>query len=170
MDGSETETQKTQDLDSILNEYETKTQPAPAKVEVDGLQEAVAFINDVKAEKEQSHIKESVNKIIGESGIDYDVAYGYLLAKANSDSAIDEAYKNSLSNPKEWEKVLSNLSGELKEKFPDIDRKATEDTEEMVAAVTGSKQSTKAPDESPNYSGMSNQEFQKELDKLGITM
>lgn len=169
-DDSTTGAQGAQDLDSILNEYESKTRQEPPKS--DGLESKVDQIYQVfqqqEQEKTEADINAAVTSVKGDIDIDPDLVRGYLEVTASKDKDFQKAFENRKSNPTQWNKALEKVQGTFNEMFSKIDRKATEDTQDLVSAVTGSNQSKPRPEEAPDYSKMSNAEFNAEMRKLGI--
>lgn len=164
---SATEANGAQDLDSILNEYDSKTRVEPKQS--DGLESKVDHIYQAfqaqEQERTEADINAAVGTIKGEVDIDPDLIRGYLEVTASKDKDFAQAFQNRKSDPTAWNKHLSKAQERFNEMFSKIDRKATEDTQELVSAVTGSNQSKPRPEGAPDYSNMSDQEFQAELRK-----
>ena len=171
MDDSTTGADGIQDMDSILNDYESKTQPKQSAPE--GWDKVVSFIDEARAEKEarlaeetRVEIESAYKPMAEEYGIDEDLAHGFLLAQADRNPDIAKAFESRKSDPAGWQKALESVKGKLAEKMQNIDRKATDDTNQMVAALTGSNKTKSKSDEAPKYEKMSDAEFNKAVSDL----
>ena len=163
-----------QDVDSILNDYESKTQPQPASAP-EGWDKVVSFVDQELAEKEarlakeeQADIESAYKSIKGETDIDDDLAHGFLLAEAAKNADVAKAFEARKSNPEGWAKALEGISAKLQDKISNVDRKATDDTNSMVAALTGSNKTNSKPDEAPDFTKMDDAEFNKAMKQYNL--
>jgi len=91
---------------------------------------------------------------------------GWINARADDDPRLAQAWVNRHNNPKQFEKVVTQLGRDFQKKFSKMpDKGATEDRDAVTAAVRGA--STRAPaGQAPDFSRMTDREFQAEKDKL----
>ena len=163
----------TQDLDSLLQEFETSAKPAPAPQAVPASQNAELAevkreLADIRFQREIEPILKGVRGDIPSDVISDAEFIDLLDGRAKRDPALRNAYAERQANPRKWAQIQKALNAEYTKKFqPRVDAAATADKEAVAAAVRGT--STKAPEEkAPSYGSMNNSEFQKELAKHGV--
>lgn len=161
------DTEQSQDLDSILNEYESKTQPQPESNELNEKVDKIyeAFQTQQQQETE-ADIEAAVNTVKGELDVDPDFIRGYLEVTASKDEEFKNAFLNRKASPAKYQQALGKIQEKITENFSRLDKKATQDTQEMVAAVSGNSQSNEQPEQAPDYSKMSDADFQKALENI----
>lgn len=167
------------DLDTLLKEFETTTEPAKTQPEQkaeaatttkadDGtsgrLQQVESFIFRQDMDKTIKAVRGDIAPEIA----DDDLVEAFIDAQARKNPALARAWTNRYANPKAFEKVVGALSKDFGKKFSQLpDRQATEDRSAVTAAVRGA--STKAPEgKAPDYHKMSNAELDKEWEKFGV--
>lgn len=163
----ETQDAQDQSLEELLAEFEGETIPEPTKTDEapDPMKRIEELEQNLAREKTEQEISGLVSRIKGEDDIDPVLIRGVLNAKADSDPNLLKAFENKNTNPKAWKQVEGKLAEDIRSMLgPRIDQRVTEDVAAITAAVRGS--STKAPDPTtPNYSAMSDAEFEAEKRK-----
>lgn len=165
------------DLDSALATFDAETRPAAtaapdkAQPQVDpGIlaraQEIVTTAEQVQFRADMNETIKSVRGQLDANLLDDEFVEGWLNAKATKDPRLGRAWLERHQKPKDFEKVTKGLARELAQKFSKLpDRQATEDREAVTAAVRGT--STRAPEgKPPDFSKMSNSEFEAAKEKL----
>lgn len=167
------------DLDKLLNEFSEQTQPItdstpePKAVDNDTENRLAGMERTLQEWQFQQEMQPVVEKVRGEIPEDVfsnDEIIDWLDGQAKRDQRLRDAWLNKGTNPGKWNKIVTQLGGELAKKFEKLpDKEATEDREAVANAVRGSQ--SKAPEggEDPKYGKMTNQEFAKDVeDKYGF--
>jgi len=166
------------DLDSLLKEFDTETKPAAGskpepKPGADDLQAATAEVFQARDEIRNARYRQDMDKTVADIRGDLDPEFAdndfveaWLDAQARKDQRLAQAWVNRNANPKQFDKVKAELGRALKAKFSKLpDRQATDDRAAVTAAVRGA--SNRAPEnKAPDFSKLSDNDFQKEKDKL----
>lgn len=168
------------DLDTLLAEFDqgqspaaASTQPAQQQATGDDLKVVAEEVRAWRTERQQETFKrdmgETIKKVRGDLDaelFDDSLVRGYVNARADEDPRLAQAWVNRHTNPKAFNRVVEQLGREFRQKWSKMpDRQATEDHAAVTAAVRSA--STRAPDAPPpDFSRMSNSEFQAEKDKL----
>lgn len=172
------------DLDTLLKEFETsgagattQTQPEQktgADDETDvakRLQELESRQKQWEAEQNEAKIKQEVDALVanirGDSNVSDRIIRGWIDQRARENPKLGDIYFRG--SAKERERLTATMAREFHKEFSgsSVDGRATEDREAVTAAVRGA--STKAPEgKAPDYSKMTDAEFAKEKEKLGL--
>lgn len=170
------EAESAPDLDSILQQYdaeaskaETTAQPTPETATIPDLKAINARINEfenrVAMEDYKKDMGEFVKKVRGEldSDIFDDVMIeAFVDAQARKDPRLTKAWLNRKTDPKSIEKIAKAMNKSFSDKFSRLtDRKITEDTEAVVAAVRGASTKTPGQDKPVDFKKLSDREFNK---------
>ena len=170
------EAETAQDLDSILNEYESaqETPQQQAEPDVKSLAERLsAFEQKQAAEQTQKDINNAITTV--KDGLDApipdEIIEGLLYAKADKNAKFRQAWNERHTNPTGFNKVLKAVQADLKKQFSSLpDKGVNEDREALASAVRGSKSTTV---ETQDFDGkkianMSDREFRKSLRDMGL--
>lgn len=170
------------DLDKLLSEYETGTQQTPAAAaspqpgQTAGADDLKALTEQVKGlltenqnAKFRRDMDATLKNIRGELDSEFfDDAFveSWIDAQARKDPRLSTAWNERDGNPRQFQKVVGQLSRDFAKKYGKLpDKAATEDREAVTAAVRGA--STKVPEgQPPNYASMTDAELAREKDKL----
>jgi hypothetical protein len=165
---ADSDTGQSQDLDSILNEYDSKTQPPQAESQAN---DKLDKIYEAFQAQEQERLEQDINAAVEtvNNEVDPDLVRGFLEIHASKDEDFKNAFANRKANPQKYQQALNKAKEAFNERVEKIvskiDRKATEDTQEMVAAVSGNSSSKSEP-EQPDFAKMSDEDFQKALSEI----
>lgn len=170
------ETSAPDELDQLLSEYdqETKSEQPQPEVKPEQVNEVVGWVQQQRQQQEKQEFEADVKSAVDsirESTEDLDVPLsdkvikGFLFAQAEEDPKIGEAFQKRKENPKAWNAALNRAKKALREEFS-VDQRATQDREAVAAAVRGANQKQPEPDEGPDVSAMSDQEFAQYKMKL----
>ena len=176
---------KTDDLDALLEQYRRETgsteqpQSKPAASEppaaIEALRSQVAALEQQVASERMGKELDELAKGVRAAGDlpDYlsdDDIIGILDRRAALDPALAKAWVDSRTSPRSRSALIKALGTELGKKFAKargVDEQATADREAVAASVRGNN---KAPEgKAPDYAKLSDNEFRKECEKLGIT-
>lgn len=166
------------DLDAVLKEFDTAVPAATSKPEpkqgaepdLKVLAEQVkGFVSEANAIRFRTDMDKTIADIRGDLDpdiADNDLVESWLDVQARKDPRLAKAWADRNANPKQFDRVKAELGKALKAKFSKLpDRQATEDREAVTAAVRGA--SNRAPEtKAPDFSKLSDNDFQKEKDKL----
>jgi DNA-binding ferritin-like protein len=163
------------DIDSLIGQYEqgtqqqdTQSQSAQQGSVPEGFEDVVNFARSFQQEKQEQAIQEVVKTVKGDYQLGDELVRGYIEVEASKDKTIADAFANRVADPKAWQAKQSQLMEGFKKQFPTIDEKATQDTNELMAAVAGSKETNPGPDQAPAYEKMSDADFRKETFNMGF--
>lgn len=165
------------DLDTLLNQFEQE-QPKPEakpktepeqKLDTAAIRRLETLEKSLAEDRFQKSIKPVIERVRGDIPAEVlgdDEILDLLDGKAKRDPRLQQAWLNRDKNPSAWAKIEQNLGKELSKKFSKLpDQDATEDRNAVAVAVRGA--STKAPEgKPPNFSKMSDNEFQAEKEKM----
>lgn len=143
------------DLDSLLKEFESSSEPKPKATEEqpkqeqpkDGgdkrLDEVYGFIQEEQRRRARDEFtrdfSETVKNVKGDLAVSDTIAKGFIHAMAEQDPRIAKAFVNRASNPETWKKVQGELNKALTREFEgQPDKRLTEDREAVAAAVRNS--------------------------------
>lgn len=152
-------------LDDIFNEYDEKSgdteqrqQKTESSRESSGL--TPEEIEEIRAERQRKAVDSAIRDVKGDDDWDDELVEGILHARAVRDPRISEAFMNRSRNPERWQSVAKAIRKDIAKKLSPVDQRATDDHEAVAAAVRGA--STKAPEEeAPDFSGMTDSEFER---------
>lgn len=170
------------DLDTLLASFDDQTKPKPKS----GSDAATAPAREQQSgtathDPQQTHdpvareyiFRQDMDKTIKNVRGDLDAEFfddtfveSWIDAQARQDPRLHQAWLNRQANPKQFQKVVETLGRNFAKKYSKLpDKGVTEDREAVSNAVRGA--STKAPEgKAPDYSRLSNNEFQAEKDRL----
>ena len=166
----------TDDLDSLLAQYEkeavSETSSTPGQTGEAQDQQLAGKIDALEQSLVQMASKADMDATINAIRGDLDpevfddvFVEAWLNAQATTDPRLATAWTNRQNNPKQFAKVKAELGRNFSKKFTSLPNKeATDDREVVAAAVRGA--STKAPEgKTPDYSGLSDQEYASQVEK-----
>lgn len=163
--------QNTDDLDTLLSQYEQEVRPSPPEPQYQPQYEQQPqtdpFLEKVKQKMFNDEVNATVDAVVGDMKVPRRVAIGWLDQMARENPAIQRAWLNKDNDPRTWKRFEKTLSAEMKKEFASfqIDEAATADKEAVAAAVRGA--SNKAPVEpAPNLGSMSDAQLQKYKEQL----
>ena len=159
-------------LDTLLSEYDKPDQeqqtPKPTAQD-DDIQSVVQWAKS-QQEREirdstQRDLKAATELMKEAAGdvpvkIPDEVFEGVLYKRADNDPRIMKAWLNRAANPDGWSKVIRSLGKEIAKQFVPTDQKATESWD-AVRSATHSASTSKAGSDAPNFSAMTDAEFQR---------
>lgn len=170
------------DLDTLLNEFDEGTKPAPAATQPERKPEAasetkeasadiLAAASEIRQERFQRDMTATIKDVRGDLPSDLyddDFMQAWIDTQAKKDPRLANAWVNRNNNAQQFARVKAALGKEFAKRYGKLpDRQATEDREAVTAAVRGA--STKAPEgKAPDYSKMTDAEFASEKAKLGL--
>lgn len=170
---------KGDDLDTLLSQYETETAPKPSTPDPKPEQKASTAqdpdILEVKAQlaelsndRFRGDMDKTIAKVRGELDAQFyddEFVEAYVDSQARKDPRLQKAWQDRRANPKQFDRVITELGRNFSKKYGKLpDKAATEDRETVAAAVRGA--STRAPEgKAPDFSGMSNPEYRKTIEK-----
>ncbi len=168
--------QKSDDLETLLAEYEKETgssseQKTETKSE-DGVsrEEFEALRQELSNREYQTDLGKTISAVRGDLPSEqFDDAFmdAWLNARAKEDPRIATAWMQRHDDPKKFERVIGGLNKQFAGKygkFSGRDEDATSDREAVAAAVRG--QSNKAPEEqAPDYKSVSDNAFREDVKK-----
>jgi hypothetical protein len=160
-------------LDSLLDEFKQKTEPQKPAVSTEDFSEVVQYVKQQQVESVKKETEEGISSAVAsiKEGLDVSVPdraiRGMLFDLAESNEEFVNAFNNRNNNPQAWNKVLKAFQKEVADEFQ-IDPGATNDREALKQAVHSSKSETQPTEEQPDYSKMSDADFQKALNDLGL--
>ena len=168
-DAAETSARETDDLDALLKEYETSARPPETQPEPKAAPQKTdsgAELSDVRQYIFNQDMEKTIGKVRGGLDPDYfddKLVKGWINEQAIDDPRLATAWQQRYANPKQYQKVVDQLSQKFAKKYGKMhDREATENREVVAAAVRGA--STKAPEhKAPDYSNMSNPEYRQKV-------
>lgn len=173
------------DLESLLKEFDTSTQPkteptptpaqqpGAAPISQDALKRLETLEKTLADDRFQKAIAPVIQTVRGDIPKDVmtdEEIQDWMEGRAKRDPRLTQAWIDRDKNPQAWGKVQAGLRTELSKKFSKLpDANATEDRDAVTAAVRGA--STKAPEgKAPDFSKASNQDFRNEVEqKWGYT-
>lgn len=176
-----TSARKDDDLDTLLNEFDTEqpkpsptvATPEPKTEAADESKVVLEQMRGVLSEHQQRQFRQDMNETVKNVRGDLDPEFfdddfveAWLDARARKDTRLQAAWNNRHAKPKEFQKIVEGLGSDFTKKHGKMpDKNATEDRAAVADAVRGS--STSAPaGKAPEYSKMTPGEFQAEKDKL----
>ncbi len=180
----ETETQDTEetespDLDSLLSEYESSSEDSQETTETKSDDDLAEIRRELKEIRERDIRKEtrqaldeavSQVKEFGELEMDDFLVEGAIHKLASENPKLVQAFQNRGSDPDGFKKVLKGVADTIKSKSKTPDKKLTEDSEAVRAAVRGQGENIEQGSEKPDPAklrGMTNREFEEYKRSLG---
>ena len=166
------------DLDSLLREYEEKTEPkVEPQANPDKIAKVLSYIEEQEARQAEQALNDAITNSVKtvKSGLDlgFEMPDKYIEGILHSIAAKDKRFLNAFqqrdSNPSGWEKALKAVSKDMQKDFAAVDHQATQDREAVTSAIRGAKQST-AQDETfdeKSVAKMSMDQLYKEFPELG---
>lgn len=165
------------DLDTLLDQFKQE-QPEPEakpktepeqKLDTGAVKRLETLEKTLAEERFQRSIQPVLKRVRGDIPAEVlgdDEILDLLDGRAKRDPRLQQAWLNRDKNPAAWSKIEQNLGRELSKKFSKLpDQGATDDREAVAAAVRGA--STKAPEgKPPDFSKMSDNQFQAEKEKM----
>lgn len=183
--GSEADAARTQgdDLENLLAVYDEQTRPAAtqkppaaaAQTQTNASDDRIRALEGIaqqwQQDKFRTEIDSTVKDIRGDMDpetFDNEFVEAWLDGRAKKDDRLQQAWLQKEANPRQWNRIKSELGREFKKKFDRVpDRAVTEDREAVVAAVRGA--STKAPPEqAPNFGAMTDAELRQYTRQWGF--
>ena len=162
------------DLDSILNEYETETkEEAKPQQQAEIKPEDIEFIKDFQRETARKQTAEDIASAVSmvSDGLDFgsedltkEVVEGVLYKRVENDPRMLNAFMSRRQNPSGWSKVLNAVKGELKSKM--VDQKTTKDWNALESAVHSANTSKPQEDTPKPLHKMSWHEAQAEKRRI----
>lgn len=169
------ETSKQDDLDSILNEWESGEPAQPAQAPATSVDDIVAQV-EAKVTAKYEYEK-TVNSLHGQlSDLPFDVTPEFIGAwlneRAQRNPTLNKAYTEKTVNPQGWKKVEAKLVEDFKSHFQPKEQVSTADSDRQAAVDFVRGSSTKEIPEDPmtdeKVAQMDDQEFAEYQKKLGI--
>lgn len=169
------------DLDSLLASYDgqqTEKPTPPAKPETTGdgtpdlkalTEQVQGLLSETQRQTFQRDMAETVKAVRGNLDaeiFDDQIVEAWMDAQARNDPRLNQAWLDRHKNPKQFQKVVEGLGRAFEKKYGKalVDKGATEDRAAVASAVRGA--STQAPEgKAPNFSAMSDREFEAEKAK-----
>lgn len=170
------------DLEALLKDFDAAT-PKPAtanptpepgpELDLKSLASKVenidGFMREQNAQSFKRDMKTTVDEVRGDldpSIFDDKIVQAWIDVQAQEDDRLSQAWQNRHADPKKFNAVKAALGKKLANQFAKMpDARATEDRATVAAAVRGA--STRAPEaKAPNFSVMSDNDFQAEKDKM----
>lgn len=160
------ESAQADDLDTLLSKYsqefdqETNTSEKASKDDdrVAQLEARLERYESTKVAEDVANAAKIIAEEIGENAPSQRVLKAMLNDMAIEDERLLKAFQNRHNDPQTWNKILKSASKEIKKEFPNVDKNATESRAAVEAAVRGS---TQPSDDKPDFSKMSDAEFQQ---------
>ena len=160
------------DLDKLLNEYDTSTKPDPKPqpqqksaleqwAERKMFEEQIGEVNtsiSTAVEAIKGGLKDAPVQIADE------LIEGYLHRQAFKDPKVKQAFEQRNANPATWQQTLTEIGANLKN-VVSVDPDANAGRQAVEAAVKGSK-TTETTEEAPDYANMSDEDFMKATSNL----
>ena len=171
------ETAKIDDIDQLMAEFdETKKaespQPTPQPKTTEADSQLAARLEMLEAERQQEAFAKVVTDVRGDTGLDDDLAEGYIRARAAKDPRIEQAFQERSVNPEKWNRTQDLLKSDFKKRYGDMGRVDREVTEDKAAVRAAAKsQPTQPADDFPSdkeIREMSTEDFNKLQQKLGV--
>jgi len=154
-------------LDELLSQFDSNQEtPKPAEQpQASNIDDVVSYVNEERqrrqAEEEEADIKKAVTELqsgIKDGDLSYRMTRGFLEAYAVENPSVKKAFEYRHQNPRAWELAQRQALKELKDEIS-IDNKATQTSNDLAAAVHSA--STSMPEtETPNFSEMTDLQFQ----------
>ncbi len=159
------------DLDTLLNEYDEGTTTATPQPTPPDLAKVAAYVERQEQKELNEQIERDMNAAVtvlkGEvESLPERLLRGAIHDKAAEDSRFLAAYQNRTSNPAGWNKVLGALANEIKGELQPIDQQATDDSNAVIAAISGSSNTQPGPDIPPDYTKLSDNDFAKQMNEI----
>jgi hypothetical protein len=170
--GNDEQSAQADDLDELLKHYgkefdeDTKkpnTAKDPKEDKLTSIEERLAYFENKEI---QNDVENATSLVMEEIGEDVPVTKKMVKAllndMASDDPRLNDAFNKQHQNKEAWQKVLKAAAKSIKKEVLEfnVDRKLTDDQRAVTAAVMGSK-TTATSDDSPNFSKMSDAEFQQ---------
>lgn len=155
------------DLDKVLNEIDqdfdkdTKVPEKEADTKKDDISDLRSTVDYLTSQVESNDIEKAVESISGALDVQVSkrVIKAYLNDMAIDDPRVRKAFANRYKEPATWARVLKGATKAIRDEFSNLpDKQLTEDREALAATVRGSSR-TSSEDEPPNFSRMSDREF-----------
>ena len=157
-------------LDDVLNSLESEFEQGTAEPQQEPKPDSEPAQNTALEERlkvlERERMEADISgavSTIRDSGVNASprVIRAMLNEIADEKPAFASAFANRKSNPEGWTKALNAASREINRELGErIDPGVTEDTEALAAAVRGTSSATTTDDEAPDFSKMSDAEFE----------
>lgn len=152
-------------LDSFGKEFEQGTKVPevdPKTVEIGELKKTVDYLLNQTNSGEIEKAVDAVAKHLGEdSNLPKRAIRAMLNDMAIEDPRLRKAYDNRRNDPAGWNKVLKAAAKSIQSEFSGLpDKKLTDDREIVAATIRGASK-TSVEDEAPNFSKMSDSEYEE---------
>lgn len=154
-------------IDELLKQFDSPDpqpeQVAKTEIKADDIRDVVSFVKEDREdrlrEKTDKAISEAVTAVKGDLDLDDGLVKDLLFGKASTDPRFLKAFQMRHENPSGWKSVQTAFSKDLATRLgPKIDQNLTDDHAAVAAAVRS--QSTGSPDAAaPDFSSMSDYEF-----------
>lgn len=172
------------DLDTLMSEFDSQTtttpqapEPSQGAQQPTGLDEAVAFIHELKAKQAQEDLNkglgdavQAIKTEVGDAHSDQ-VVEGLLHVFAKENPGVVKAFEERGKNPANWDRTVKALLPKVQEALGGrVDRNVSQDREAISAAVRGA--TTIAPETqavtAEQIVNMDDKEFGKLLKDAGL--
>jgi hypothetical protein len=159
-------------LDNVLSEIDKEFEQVNQRHESDSETNDVQELRDRLSYLENQSTNTDINKAVQSisESIDKTVPQrairGMLNDMAVEDPRLARAFSNRYSDPKGWDRALKAASKEIRKELSDLpDKELNDDRKAVTNAIRGASKSSE--DEAPNFTKMSDVEFQEWKAKNG---
>lgn len=163
-------------LDTLLDQYDKATgtgeqQPQASTDTNNGLSAEVKKIQEHLAseayERDMGSVVKNVMNGIENPLVDEQFVKTWIESRAQADPRLTKAWTNRHADPAGFQKVVGQLGKQLHEKVGQVpDTNTTQYVDSMAAAVRGVQSNQPQTNSAPDYEGMSDEDFQKEVNNL----
>ena len=173
------ETAAVDDIDQLMAEFDAdkkadtpQSTPQPT-TDSKADDQLAARLEVLEAERQQEALAKVVTEVRGDTGLDDDLAEGYIRARAAKDPRIEQAFQERSLHPDRWRRTQEILKSDLKKlsgNIAKIDEQVTEDKAAVRAAAKS--QPSQPADDFPSdkeIREMSTEDFNKLQRKFGVT-
>lgn len=154
-------------LDSFNKEFDQGTKEAP-KVDAKDttIAELTSRVDYLMNQMNSTDVDKAVDAVAKHIGEDLTIPKrairGILNDMAIEDPRLRKAYENRRSDPAGWNKVLKAAGKAIRNEFSGLpDKKLTDDREAVAATIRGASKTSSSEDDTPNFSKMSDSEYEE---------
>jgi hypothetical protein len=163
-----------QDLDSLLNEFDSQEQAKPEPEQPkDDNSDVFEYVRQQRDEQVKQQTNQDIQNAVGTMNKELEglnlperVVRGMLFDKAENDSRFLQAWTNRHQNPAAFDKILKGLATEIRGDFESLPDKQTNEDREALAAAVRSANNKPAEPEQVDFNAMSDAEFAAHKAKL----
>lgn len=160
------------DVDTLVSNYKQEMKPASGQqYKPEDVNAIASFVKQQQQEAQQKEIDSAINSAVGtikeglgDLKISEKMIKRYMNGMASEHQDLVDAFNARNDNPKAWAEAQKKVLTEIKDEFS-IDNEVTEDREALIAAVRGTS-SKPVTEEAPDFSSMSDREFNAHKMKL----